>query len=387
MRKTKRVMCSAVACMLLSTTLAQPALAALTKVSSISIGVRETAAEEDGQVYDVEVTAPSSSYEIEDVSFSSDQSEWKPGKKVTCTIELSAKDGYKFDSDLKEKNVSSSLLDIVSVSGDSKEIKVKGNYIPKVKLATPEGLYYDEESSGMVARWDKVEYCKKYEVQLYWDEHYEVTNSDGETEDRTRQKTKNVTVEENKISLNTYATVSDSEISFKVRAIPSTDKDKKYILASDWVDFDGTVTADEESSTYGQFITKDKSITFRGMDGELAKGWQIINGVWYYFDVNNNNNAIVSNWGFINGRWYHFDAQGKMKTGWQFINNRWYFLNTNTTAADYGAMRTGWMQDGPSGPWYYLQVNGTDGNPEGAMLVSCVTPDGYTVNESGIWVP
>lgn len=67
------------------------------------------------------------------------------------------------------------------------------------------------------------------------------------------------------------------------------------------------------------------------------------------------------------------DKQSDENTGWKFINNSWYFYDKN------GLIQTGWIS-GDSNIWYYL-------SDSGEMLVNTVTPDGYTVDKNGTWVP
>ena len=73
------------------------------------------------------------------------------------------------------------------------------------------------------------------------------------------------------------------------------------------------------------------------------------------------------------GWWYRY-ADGSYPTnGWLQINNQWYCFDS------VGYMRTGWVQAG-DGNYYYCDL--TNGN----MVTNTWTPDGYYVNESGIWV-
>ena len=62
-----------------------------------------------------------------------------------------------------------------------------------------------------------------------------------------------------------------------------------------------------------------------------------------------------------------------MQTGWIKLNGEWYYLDSS------GAMATGWICTGPSGPWYYLDMG------SGAMWHDATTPDGYYVGQDGSW--
>ena len=96
--------------------------------------------------------------------------------------------------------------------------------------------------------------------------------------------------------------------------------------------------------------------------------------------------------------WFHFAADGRMQTGW-FLDEKdgsWYYLQ-KTSDGSQGKMQTGWIKEGEA--WYYLGPTGrmTKGwnwingkcyymdQKNGHMLADCVTPDGYTVDETGAW--
>ena len=97
--------------------------------------------------------------------------------------------------------------------------------------------------------------------------------------------------------------------------------------------------------------------------------------------------------------WFHFAADGRMQTGW-FLDEKdgsWYYLQ-KTNDGSQGKMQTGWIKEGEA--WYYLGPTGrmTKGwnwingkcyymdQKNGHMLADCVTPDGYTVDETGAWL-
>lgn len=107
---------------------------------------------------------------------------------------------------------------------------------------------------------------------------------------------------------------------------------------------------------------------YNPQDKTKAVGWELINGLWYYFDengimqtgwkrVNNiwyyldNSGAMQRGWKKISNIWYYFDGSGSMKTGWQYINSKWYYLDST------GAMKTGWQYI--KNTWYYLDSDGS----------------------------
>lgn len=105
-------------------------------------------------------------------------------------------------------------------------------------------------------------------------------------------------------------------------------------------------------------------------DTNMVVGWKLIDNMWYYMDTENGD--MKTNWQFINGKWYYMDANnGDMKVGWLNWNQKWFYLN------EAGDMATGWQLIGSK--WYYL-------TEDGACLINTVTPDGYSVDENGVWI-
>ena len=104
---------------------------------------------------------------------------------------------------------------------------------------------------------------------------------------------------------------------------------------------------------------------------------------WYHFGTDN---KMDSGWFFdgANNKWYYLSMEhngffGEMKTGWILDAGRWYYLNPSS-----GEMLTGWVSIGNE--FYYLNTSpGQAGKPYGAMYQSEKTPDGYNVNERGVW--
>ena len=138
--------------------------------------------------------------------------------------------------------------------------------------------------------------------------------------------------------------------------------------------------------------------------GQMETGWIPSSGSWYYLTTDGN---MVSGWKEIDKTWYYFDESGEMKTGWVKDNNQWYYLNAdgsmntgnlkleqnNYLFADDGRMLTGWqgrryykesgeqVKNGwikDNDNWYYFDSNGE-------LLTNTITPEGYTVDEKGVW--
>lgn len=67
-----------------------------------------------------------------------------------------------------------------------------------------------------------------------------------------------------------------------------------------------------------------------------------------------------------------------MAIGWKQIGGNWYYLNAVSNG------ETGWSYQKESDSWNYGAGKTL---PLGALFVSTVTPDGYNVDENGVWLP
>ena len=109
---------------------------------------------------------------------------------------------------------------------------------------------------------------------------------------------------------------------------------------------------------------------FLNAEGVPQNGFQTVNGVAYYFDVQAGTaRQLGNNWQQMNGSWYWIE-NGRVATGWRAINGKWYYLNP----AD-GRMLTGFYKDA-TGQLFY-----SDGS--GAMLS---TTGWYQMNGTWYWV-
>lgn len=115
-----------------------------------------------------------------------------------------------------------------------------------------------------------------------------------------------------------------------------------------------------------------------GLDGYLAVGWVYDGqrGSWYYVSEES---GMRSGWHQENqdGCTYYLDpASGALVSGWKQIAGKWYYLNDAVIAPT-------WEYDSERKQWFY---NATSRNkPAGALYRNEKTPDGYQVDENGVW--
>ena len=88
-------------------------------------------------------------------------------------------------------------------------------------------------------------------------------------------------------------------------------------------------------------------------------------------------NGIAYAWEQVNGNWWAFDESGYIKTGWMRDEDYggWFYLDP-----EHG-MQTGWVLI--DGKWHYFHPT-SDGR-KGILYVGRPTPDGYYVDENGVW--
>ena len=142
--------------------------------------------------------------------------------------------------------------------------------------------------------------------------------------------------------------------------------------------------------------------------GASAKNWKKIDGSWYYF---NKENQMETGWLKIDGQWYYFAQSGEMKTGWVKDKEIWYYMDSTGIMKtgeievaghhyyleDSGAMKQGWLKK--ANAWYFYKEDGSRAvgwikdkdkwyflKENGQLLVNGKTPEGYTVDSSGVWL-
>ncbi len=176
----------------------------------------------------------------------------------------------------------------------------------------------------------------------------------------------------------------------------------------------------------GWLTLSDGKVYRAAFDGAILKGFQYIDGEYFYFNENTGemqtgfvtfgekwyyflpeDGTMVTGW-FTSpktGYEYYFNDEGEMTVGWAQIEGSWYFFEDNMDN-HYGQMLTGWITSSSSGYKYYLEEDGKmvtgwkeidgntyyfDGNDEnykGRMVTGEKEIDGetYTFDENGVLV-
>lgn len=134
-----------------------------------------------------------------------------------------------------------------------------------------------------------------------------------------------------------------------------------------------------------------KTWAYATASGALARGWERVGEIWYYFDRDTcvmqtgrldldgtyyelaDTGAMRTGW-IYDGEaetWYYADDSGCFHTGWLLLDDTWYFMHTTNCRmltgwfsywgdeyylTDSGAMATGWIMY--QGNWYYADSSG-----------------------------
>ena len=87
----------------------------------------------------------------------------------------------------------------------------------------------------------------------------------------------------------------------------------------------------------------------------------------------------------IDGVRYYANTNGTLKTGWQKVNEKWYYLNPVRPVPQLVLDRaTGVVL---TDPVTFAPITTTEGQMSyGEMYRNTVTPDGYRVDDTGVWV-
>ena len=116
-------------------------------------------------------------------------------------------------------------------------------------------------------------------------------------------------------------------------------------------------------------------------DGEWKFGWNRNDIGWWCTDTTNKYYYTSQNgWKEIDGEWYIFDSRGyALQNCWYHdeCKNAWYYLDENCKM----------VRGSKEKPlWKWIDCACYAFEEDGKMYCDCVTPDGFSVDKSGIWI-
>lgn len=118
-------------------------------------------------------------------------------------------------------------------------------------------------------------------------------------------------------------------------------------------------------------------------DKYMTYGWIKGTGdIWYYgHSVSDGDlGTLVKGWHHDqeDGRDYYLDPiTGIMHSGWTYIDSKWYYF-----AKTVDTFKQNWFWNTEVGRWFYDMLGN---RPYGSMYKDEMTPDGYKVNQEGVW--
>lgn len=365
-----------------------------TPISSVTVNVVSyiEAGDEEGHI---EVTSGNSQYSVGNTDWGTiPTTGWVVGDEPKIKIYLHARSGNYFDKTVTTKKVvvNGAVLSSVKKDDDNETL------ILSVKLTPVKGTLEEAENAEWVgfplgkASWVKVPNATAYELKLFRNEQlvYSVEKCIGTQFDFYPYMTQG----------GTY--------SFRVRGIPVSSTEAKYITPGDWAysdddyidsdeiaenrynESDGNVAKDNPSLT-GWLEDRDGWRYREGNGSYVMSAWHLVNGKYYYFDYDG---YMLTGWQNIAGNVYYLSGNGDMQGGWVEYARQWYYMSPNN-----GIMQTGWVAD--NGKWYYMKP--ADGSMQtgwlvsdgkwyyldpvygGAMSTNTVI-EGHAINAEGVWV-
>lgn len=190
-------------------------------------------------------------------------------------------------------------------------------------------VWWSDDDDRAVAEWEKAESSTKYKVQLY---RTNLNNPVGKV------------VSTSGSSHDFSSAISQKGTGNYFFVVTPVKGGDELAETSDMLEVDSEVMSGIRAAL------KEKK---KATDAEKLEGgprW-VMNptGTWKYLKADGT--YAKSAWEQIEGKWYYFGSDNLMMTGWQKIRNYWYYLGD-----------------------------------DGACWMNTTTPDGYTVNESGIWI-
>ena len=323
---------------------------AASSIDKIKVTFKNNYASDGGEILEPTVTVGGSGYSVEDISWSKDLTDWKPGTKITATVTLVAEEGKEFRSSYKSSKATVSGADYISAKRQYEDgsVLLKASYYPVVQLGETEKAGWGDTNKTR-AVWKKVPYATAYQLKLYRgnDDHV-----------------KTLTLEGTNVDLSEYIT-KEANYFYEVMATSKDSSDANYRKNGQYVTSEDSFM-ENLGETGGHWSKQKNGNRYTDENGVAAvNGWRYILGTWYYF---NESGYAVTGWNLIGDKWYYLNSEAKMQTGWLDQNGTWYYLDST------GAMVTGWQQLSPS-IWYYFYE-------DGKMAANTVI-EGYTLGSDG----
>ena len=238
-----------------------------------------------------------------------------------------------------------SQVTIKTLRSDKVELKVK--CYPYFRLENVQGI----EESGEGYKWRRSSHAKAYNVVVNY-----INDDDDE-------KTYSKKVTSNSIDLSSFEDVDIINVS--VQAIPgSSDEEWKYLLSSEYVNWDNEVDLDE-SSHITSFSYPKANSSKKASSGSSHTG-----------SASSYNNPVPEKYGWINtpqGKWWKNPDGSWPANQWvKMADGEWYLFDEKGYA-----YTSRWVfKDGQ----YYCF------NDKGQLYMNTTTPDGFRVNENGEWI-
>ncbi len=327
-----------------------PAYAAGNKISTIRLEVNDNMQVESAldEEEELEIDTSADDYAIAGWEIMNERITWELTDVPEVQVTLITEDDYYFSVSKGNVKIKGDDAEVVSVKKEnSQEIIVTLRLLP---MSQRVGKVAYAEWDGKTAVWAPAAGALSYDVYLLRDSR--VVGS---------KRTTSETTYDFGVALN-----KEGEYYYKVRPVGGegvkegafTESDSIYRSEDDLeaekaaaagakagteaADAAGTDTAAAEGTG------TDTAATAASSAGE-AGTWVQDGAGWRFFRTDGSQQ--YNDWLFINGKWYYFEADGRMKTGWLLWKELWYYLG-----------------------------------PDGDMWVNCQTPDGYFVNQDGVWV-
>lgn len=318
------------------------------QISSVAMKIKSEI-EADRSDSNVEITVTSNRYVLEDYYVTNEPAgEWKGGSKprIKVTLRTSTEDYY-FRTGFSKSDVSLSGAEatVTSVSRLNSTTLVVNITLAAIDAGSGgydleiNELSWDEDRGR--AYWGECGDAKYYEVRVY--------------RGTSLLNTSTLTTSNDSYSLAGYLTRSGDYV-FRVRAVynstykgPWKESDVWYVDSDTAREMRRISDSQSDGNPGGGPSGSGSSVSGGPTSGYHSGAWLLDKVGWWY--CNADRSYTVNNWQYINDRWYYFNGQGYMVTGWVLWKNLYYYCG-----------------------------------PNGDMLTSTWTPDGYYVDSAGVWV-